>query len=108
MKILLYVFIVIILFAVISNVEITFKPFSISFPYWYRFVGVLLIAIGLMVYCLGEVRNAYRNGYLSGSQFTLSLIKAKAEKMKMNYEKKDNGQSSRDKEMGVEKESIKQ
>lgn len=105
MKILLYVFIVIILFAVISNVEITFKPFSISFPYWYRFVGVLLIAIGLMVYCLGEVRNAYKNGYLSGSQFTLSLIKAEAEKRKMDYEKKNNGQSSRDKEMGMEKES---
>lgn len=94
-----------IMFAIISNVEITFKPFSISFPYWYRFVGVLLIAIGLMVYCQGEVRNAFKNGYLSGSQFTLSLIKAEAEKMKMNYEKKDNGQSSRDKEMGVEKES---
>ena len=105
MKILLYVFIVIILFAIISNVEITFKPFSISFPYWYRFVGVLLIAIGLMVYCMGEVRNAYKNGYLSGSQFTLSLIKAEAEKRKMNYEKKDNGQSSRVKEMGMEKES---
>ena len=94
-----------IMFAIISNVEITFKPFSISFPYWYRFLGVSLIAIGLMVYCMGEVRNAYRNGYLSGTQFTLSLIKAEAEKMKMNYEKKDNGQSSRDKEMGMEKES---
>ena len=105
MKILLSFFMMGIMFAIISNVEITFKPFSISFPYWYRFVGVLLIAIGLMVYCLGEVRNAYKNGYLSGSQFTLSLIKAKAEKMKMNYEKKDNGQSSRDKEMGMEKES---
>lgn len=91
MKILLYVFIVIILFAVISNVEITLKPFSISFPYWHRFVGIALISVGLTVFCLGEVRNAYRNGYLSGTQFTLSLIKAEAEKMKMNYEKKDNG-----------------
>lgn len=105
MKIILSFFMMGIMFAIISNVEITFKPFSISFPYWYRFLGVSLIAIGLMVYCMGEVRNAYRNGYLSGTQFTLSLIKAEAEKMKMNYEKKDNGQSSRDKEMGMEKES---
>ena len=42
--------------------------------------------------------------YLSGSQFTLSLNKAEAEKRKMDYEKKDNGQSSRDKEMGMERE----
>lgn len=43
-----------IVFLFTANTQITFKPFSISLPYWYKPVGLLLVVIGIFVFGIGE------------------------------------------------------
>lgn len=62
----------------ISQVEITFKPFSISLPYWHRAVGILLIIIGIWLYNTGELFSGYKQGYNDGIKKTIEYLKDKS------------------------------
>ena len=62
-------------FFIIGGLEITFKPFSISIPYWYRSVGWFLITIGVTTLILGERKDAYERGIKRGSEITIEAIK---------------------------------
>lgn len=70
----------IILFAIlciVGKLEITFNPFSISMPYWYRAIGWFLIWFGAMLLVVGERNNAYKDGFEQGSKITIKIIKEK-------------------------------
>lgn len=77
--ILLTTMILLALFFIIGGLEITFKPFSISMPYWYRSVGWLLITIGVATLIIGERNDAYIKGFKKGldrgSEITIEAIK---------------------------------
>ena len=62
------------IFLVISNTQITFKPFSISLPYWHRAISIFLISIGIWLYNIGE----YRKGYEAGIEKTIKYIEDKS------------------------------
>lgn len=74
MKTLFYIIIFVIVFLFTANTQITFKPFSISFPYWYKPVGLLLVVIGIFVFGIGENMSEYKRGYKDGINKTIELI----------------------------------
>lgn len=77
--ILLTIMILLAFFFIIGGLEITFKPFSISMPYWYRSVGWFLITIGVTTLIIGERNNAYKDGFKNGldkgSEIIIEAIK---------------------------------
>lgn len=75
MKTLFYIIIFVIVFLFTANTQITFKPFSISLPYWYKPVGLLLVVIGIFVFGIGENMSEYKRGYKDGINKTIELIK---------------------------------
>lgn len=64
----------IVAFLAIANMQISFKPFVISLPYWHRAVGLILIVIGLVVYNIGENLNGYKKGFQEGVKSTIHYI----------------------------------
>lgn len=70
------IFIITMLF--MGNTNISFKPFSISIPYWHRAVGVVLIVSGLMVYNIGEKASGYKKGLDDCLEIVLKTIKEKS------------------------------
>lgn len=79
MKIVFYIIIFVIVFLFTANTQITFKPFSISLPYWHKPVGLLLVVIGIYVFNIGENISEYKRGYKNGIKDTIELIKDKLE-----------------------------
>lgn len=74
MKIFIYIAVFIILFLLIGQIQITFKPFSVSLPYWYRSVGILLIGVGLLVYNIGELAKGYKEGFREGVKYVVEKV----------------------------------
>ena len=74
MKTLFYIIIFVIVFLFTANTQITFKPFSISLPYWYKPAGLLLVVIGIFVFGIGENMSEYKRGYKDGINKTIELI----------------------------------
>lgn len=70
-------FVVFLLF--VGHFQITFKPFSISMPYWYRAVGVLLFSLAMVLYNYGEYYKGYKEGVKDGAEATIQMIKDKME-----------------------------
>ena len=54
MKTILFTIICIIALLCVGDLTITFKPFSISLPGWYKPVGILLFFLSMAVYTIGE------------------------------------------------------
>lgn len=50
----------------VGHLSVSFKPFSISLPYWSRSFGLMFIVIGFVLLQFGERRSGYDEGYLSG------------------------------------------
>lgn len=50
----------ILMFLFLGHANISFKPFSISIPYWHRAVGITLVVIGVCVYNIGERFSGYK------------------------------------------------
>jgi len=77
--ILLTTIIFLFVFCVIGRLEITFNPFSISLPYWYRAVGWSLVWLGAIILVVGERNDAYKDGFKKGldrgSEITIEAIK---------------------------------
>lgn len=61
----------------IGNLTISFKPFSISLPYWHRVVGVLLLCLGMSVYSIGERAKGYKDGLNDGAELVIKYAKDK-------------------------------
>lgn len=74
MKIFIYIAVFIIWFLLIGQIQITFKPFSVSLPYWYRSVGMLLIGVGLLVYNIGELAKGYKEGFREGVKYVVEKV----------------------------------
>ena len=68
----LAIFIVSALF--IGHLRLTFSPFSVSFLYWHRAVGVILIVAGCLVYNIGERVSGYKKGLDEGVEIVLKEL----------------------------------
>ncbi|MDE6492469.1 MAG: hypothetical protein K2L37_04900 [Lactobacillus sp.] len=64
----------ILLFLFAGHVSISFKPFSISLPYWHRAVGITLVVIGVNI---GEHKSGYKKGLDDGVELTIKYAKEK-------------------------------
>ena len=69
----------------IGHFRLTFSPFSVSFPYWHRAVGVILIVAGCLVYNIGEHISGYKKGLDEGMEIVLKELKER-------YNEEDNVQ----------------
>lgn len=49
----------------IGHLQVSIKPFSVSFPYWHRSLGVLLMIIGVYVFSIGEHISAIRKDLMT-------------------------------------------
>lgn len=67
----------ILMFLLFGHASISFKPFSISLPYWHRAVGITLVVIGVCVYNIGEHKSGYKKGLDDGVELTLKYAKEK-------------------------------
>lgn len=70
----LYLFIFIAGLLWIGNFSITMKPFSISFPCWYKSVGILLFWLSMAVYTLGEQTKGYKEGFNNGVKKCIEIL----------------------------------
>lgn len=77
MKIVLLIISIIAIFCIVGKLEVTFNPFSISMPYWFRAVGWFLIWLGITLLTVGERNNAYKDGLEQGSKITIEIVKEK-------------------------------
>ena len=68
----------VILFLYVSQMEVTFNPFSISLPYWHRSVGILLVMVGIVLYCTGERIKGYEVGHRDGVEWVIKQLKDKS------------------------------
>lgn len=69
----------------IGHFRLTFSPFSVSFLYWHRTVGVILIVAGCLVYNIGEHISGYKKGLNEGMEIVLKELKKR-------YNEEDNVQ----------------
>ena len=69
----------------IGHFRLTFSPFSVSFLYWHRTVGVILIVVGCLVYNIGEHISGYKKGLDEGMEIVLKELKKR-------YNEEDNVQ----------------
>lgn len=67
----------ILMFLFFGHLTISFKPFSISLPYWHRAVGITLVVIGVCVYNIGEHSSGYKKGLNDGVELTIKYAKEK-------------------------------
>lgn len=79
MKTSIIILMVLFMFMLLSfgQVSISFKPFSISLPYWHRAVGVALIIAGLFVYNIGEHSAEYKKGMKDGVDVVFKALEDK-------------------------------
>lgn len=64
----------VILFLIIGNVSISFKPFHIYIPDWPKALGIILMIAGLLLFCAGERSRGYRDGLKKGERITWEEI----------------------------------
>lgn len=66
-------------FLIVGGFQISFKPFSISLPYWDRAVALLLIVAALVLYNVGECTRGYKkgldDGFKMGVDWTIKSLK---------------------------------
>lgn len=61
----------------VGDLTITFKPFSISLPGWYKPVGILLFFLSMAVYTIGEYTKGYKQGFDDGIKECVEILKKK-------------------------------
>lgn len=86
MKTIIFTIICIIALLWVGDLTITFKPFSISFPGWYKPVGILLFFLSMAVYTIGEYTRGYKQGFDYG-------IKKCVEILDRNYHSKETNET---------------
>lgn len=75
MKTILFISISIIALLWVGDLTITFKPFSISLPGWYKPIGIILFCLSVAVYNVGEYAKGYKHGFDDGIKECLDIIK---------------------------------
>jgi len=83
MKTIIIIIIVIAGLIWIGELTITFKPFSISMPGWYKAAGVFLYWLAMAVYSVGEYSKGYNDGFNKGENLCIDII---TNKVKNNEE----------------------
>ena len=59
----------------VGDLTITFKPFSISLPGWYKPVGILLFFLSMAVYTTGDYTKGYKQGFDDGVKKCIEILK---------------------------------
>lgn len=79
MKTSIIILFVLFIFMLLSfgQVSISFKPFSVSIPYWYRAVGFVLVIAGILIYNIGEHHAGYKKGLKDGVELVIKYSKKK-------------------------------
>ena len=77
MKTILFTIICVISLLWVGDLTITFKPFSISLPGWYKPVGIILFVLAMAVYNIGEYAKGYKHGFDDGIKNVLKYLKRK-------------------------------
>ena len=77
MKTILFTIIFIIALLWVGDLTITFKPFSISLPSWYKPVGIILFVLAMAVYNIGEYAKGYKHGFDDGIKECVEILKKK-------------------------------
>lgn len=75
MKTILFTAIFIICLLWVGDLTITFKPFSISMPGWYKPVAILLFWLSMAVYTIGERTKGYKQGFDDGIKECVEILK---------------------------------
>lgn len=78
MKVAIFIISSIIVFLYIGHFSLTIKPFSVSYPFWHRSVGLLIIIIGFIIFNVGEHVSGYTRGLKDGADNTIEIIKQHA------------------------------
>lgn len=58
----------------VGELTITFKPFSISLPGWYKVAGILLFWLSMVVYSTGEHARGYKQGFDDGIKKCIEIL----------------------------------
>ena len=77
MKTILLTIICIIALLLVGDLTITFKPFSISLPGWYKPVGIILFVLAMAVYNIGEYAKGYKHGFDDGLKECIEILEKK-------------------------------
>lgn len=77
MKTIIFTIICIIALLWVGDLTITFKPFSISLPGWYKVVGILLFWLAMAVYTIGERTKGYKQGFEDGVNKCIEILEKK-------------------------------
>ena len=77
MKTILFTAILIIGLLWVGDLTITFKPFSVSLPSWYKALGILLFFLSMTVYNIGEYTKGYKQGFDDGVKECVEILKKK-------------------------------
>ena len=77
MKTILFTIICIISLLWVGDLTITFKPFSISLPGWYKALGILLFFLSMAVYTIGEYTGGYEQGFDDGVKKCIGILEKK-------------------------------
>lgn len=77
METILFTIIFIIALLWVGDLTITFKPFSISLPGWYKPVGIILFVLSMAVYTIGEYTKGYKHGFDDGIKECVEILKKK-------------------------------
>jgi hypothetical protein len=77
MKTILFTIICIIALLWVGDLTITFKPFSISLPGWYKPVGILLFFLSMTIYTIGEYTRCYKQSFDDGIKKCVEILKKK-------------------------------
>ena len=78
MKTIIFTIICIIALLWVGDFTITFKPFSISLPSWYKPVGIILFVLAMAVYNNWEnTLKGISNGFDDGIKKCVEILKKK-------------------------------
>lgn len=77
MKTILFTIIFIIAILWVGDLTITFKPFSISLPGWYKPIGIILFCLSVAVYNVGEYTKGYKQGFDDGVKKCIEILEKK-------------------------------
>ena len=58
-----------------SELKITFKPFSVSAPNWLNVIGWIVLSLALAILGVNENLKGYKEGYKKGSDDAIELVK---------------------------------
>ena len=89
MKTVLAIFIPLVLFAWISGIKISFKPFRVTFTDGWFAIGVLILCVGLTIMRYQTERKIYRKAFTAGVDATIENIDKFIDDKMKQYNEKD-------------------